>query len=349
MPPAAAHKSCATARRHNEDPMIAKRQAVHWALAAAALLLVVAPGARGQPKKSATKKTTTTAPVVQPTASEGSTATAIRGRPANPAALKAVTAALKTALSKPAIQSAVRVELLRQLRASRPIAVLSGAWVSVINMGGVYAVPAIRAELVSSLGVSGPPLLGAAGTPPTSLTLAYTRISLGRILMPNVRGIENSLGVDALKSHMTEGLLGDVGGAVLAGFDVVIAPADFVLGYVDDAVDAVIQAGIAVGTAAANNSGSHDPNADPDRDGIVNWKDDDDDGDGVTDQQDNYPADPNKSICDCGRGRGMAFGTSVAANLLPTLMNGAAMAARATRVSLGPAVPGQAGTLAIAF
>jgi hypothetical protein len=328
--------------------MIASRPMVRWGVLAAALLQLIAAPAWGQSKKAATKKTTTP-PIVQPTASQGSTATAIRGRPANVAAAKSVAAALKTALTKPAVQNAVRTELLRQLRANRPIALLSGSWVSVINMGLVYAIPAVRVELVSSLGVNGPQLLGAASTLPGGLTLAFTRISLGRILMPSVRGIENTLGVDALSSHMTEGLLGDIAGAVFAGVDVVMAPADFVVGLAVDAVGAVTQAGIEVGTATANNGGSYDPNADPDGDGIANWKDDDDDGDGVSDQQDNYPADPKQSICDCGRGRGMAFGTSVAANLLPTLVSGATMAARATRVSLGPAVPGQAGTLTMSF
>lgn len=332
--------------------MIAKRQVVQWAAMAATLVLAAAAPAWGQVKKAPTKTSTTAFPVVQPTASEGSTASAIRGRPANPAALKAVTAALKSALGKPAIQSAVRVELLRQLRASRPIAVVSGAWVSVINMGGVYAVPAIRAQLVSSLGVNGPQLIGAASSPPTSLTLAFTRISLGRILMPSVRGIESSIGVEALKSHMTEGVFGDIGAALDAGVDVVIGPGEFVLEKVVDAIEAAVEAGIAVGTQAADangNSGSYDPNADLDGDGIANWKDDDDDGDGVTDQNDNYPSDPKKTICDCGRGRGMAFGTSVTTTLLPALVSGATMVARSTRVSLGAVVTGQAGTLAIAF
>lgn len=330
--------------------MNAKPRVVRWELLAAALMLTAAPQAWGQVKKSPAKKTTKTpTPVVQPTASEGSTATAIRGRPANPAALKAVSAALRTALGKPVVQSAVRTELLRQLRTSRPIAVLSGSWVSVINMAGVYAVPAVRAELVTALGANGLQLLGAASAPPTSLTLAFTRISLGRILMPNVQGIERSLGVDAFKSHVTEGLLGDIGGGALAGVHIIMYPVDLVLGYVDDAVAAVVEAGANVGESAANNTGSYDPNADPDGDGIANWKDDDDDGDGVTDQQDNYPSDPKKSICDCGRGRGMAFGTSVPTNFLPTLVSGATAAARAARVSLGPVVSGQTGTLAIAF
>lgn len=55
--------------------MIANRQLGRWGVLAAALLQLIAPPAWGQSKKAPTKKTATAPPpVVQPTASEGSTA-----------------------------------------------------------------------------------------------------------------------------------------------------------------------------------------------------------------------------------------------------------------------------------
>jgi len=293
-----------------------------------ALNLTAADTVAAQKKTAPTKKPAPPT-TVTPTASEGSTATAIRGRPANPAAAKAVAAALKTALAKPAVKNAVRAEVLRQLRSQHPIAVISNAWVTVVKLGPVYAIPSIRTELVSSLGSNGSQLIDAAGG---GLAIAFTAASLGRLLMPDiVRDVEAAIGVDALKGHITEGLIGDLVGAALDGVDGVVDWND--QGILQETFDFVTKYG---------------PSGDWDQDGIANWRDDDDDNDGVKDDKDRFPRDSSKSICDCGRGRAMAFG-SVTTDFLPTLINAASAAARGPRVALGPAIAGQPGILAIVF
>lgn len=315
--------------------MIAKQlvRSVAGLLAFAAVVLAPERGEAQRPKTAPTKKPTTQTPTVQPTASEGSTAMAMRGRPANPAAAKAVANALKTALAKPAVKNAVRAEVLRQLRSQRPIAIVSGAWVTVINMRQMYAVPIVQAELLASLGSNGPQLIGGAG----GLAVAFTRVSLGKLLMPDmVRGVEATIGVDALKSHMTDGLLGDIIGGALDG----------VAGVIDDSQVFPDEVGDWFERAA--DAARYGPDSDWDMDGIPASQDDDDDGDKVPDTKDRFPNDSSKSICDCGRPQAMAFG-SVTTDFLPTLINGVRAAARAPRVALGPAIAGQPGILAIVF
>ena len=97
----------------------------------------------------APKKQTTTVqvPKVDVTASEGSTAVAIRGRPATPAAGRAVNDAFRRALAKSAVRRASETAMHAQLRTTSPIALVNGYWVIPIDLGRIYNDSTVRAAL----------------------------------------------------------------------------------------------------------------------------------------------------------------------------------------------------------
>lgn len=295
-------------------------------------------------KKSPPKKTTTTPPpVVNPTASEGTTAIAARGRPASTAAGRAVNGALRKALADANVRNAVRAEVLRQLRVRSPLAIVNGYWVSAIDLTPVYQAPGVRPALVSALGVNGPQLINDAGVSGDRLTLVFTPAGLGQIVIPEfMADITSTLGVNALKSQMTDFVVGPVLLIfVLAGtgFGLTAMIADTVLNIWEHAVFAYNDYKQVWG-----------PNADPDGDGIPNKDDPDDDGDGYNDDQDNYPHDASRHICDCGR-PALSFASSAAGEILPSLVAAlnAAQAQSPRALSLGPLASGRPNTLAILF
>jgi hypothetical protein len=310
--------------------MIAKRQVVQRAVLAAALVLAAAPQAWGQVKKAPTKKTTTAPPVVTPTASEGSTATAIRGRPASTAAGRAVNGALKTALAKANVQNAVKAEVQRQVRVRRPRALVNGYWVTVIDLASVYQAAAVRPVLLASLGVNGPQLINDAALSVDRLMLAFTPGAFGQVVLPEFTAdITKTLGVNAVRGHMT-----DIGPIVMilvlagSGFLTTFSLANSLAGFLDWL-------------------GREDPPECEDRSETGDC-----DGDGKQNSEDDYPFDPEKSICDCGRPHaGISLTTSIAADVLQSLVRiqTATQAQSARALSLGRLTQGQAGTLAVIF
>lgn len=310
--------------------MIAKRQVVQWEVLAAALVLAVAPQAWGQVKKAPTKKTTTTPPVVQPTASEGSTAIAARGRPVSTAAGRAVNAALKTALASANVQNAVKAEVLRQVRVRRPCALVNGYWVTVIDLAPVYQAAGVRPALLGSLGVNGPQLINDAAISADRLMLSFTPAAFGQVVLPQfTAAITNTLGVNALRGRMTD-IAPLVMIVVLAGsgFITTVSLADSFAAFLDWLF-------------------REDPPECAD-----NGDTGDCDGDGVQNSEDDYPFDKDKSICDCGRPRAaISLTTSAAGDVLQSLVRiqNATQAQSARAVSLGALPQSQANTLEVIF
>ncbi len=325
--------------------MITERRVVRWAILAAALLLAVAPQAWGQVKKAPTKKTTTAPPVVQPTASEGSTAIAARGRPVSTAAGRAVNGALQKALADANVRNAVRAEVLRQLRVRRPIALVNGYWVGAIDLVPLYQATAVRRALLASLGVNGPQLINDAGTSADRLVVSFVPAGFGQIALPEfMADITSTLGVDALKSHMADFVVGPVLLIVVlagTGAGITIMFAEMAAMWWEW-----------LSMKYNDYTTSTGPTKDFDGDGIPNKDDKDDDNDGVPDKDDNYPYDPLRSICDCGRPRAaISLTTSMASDFLPSLVRvlNATQAQRARAFSLGTLVQGQPNTLAVIF
>ncbi|MGH7717954.1 MAG: hypothetical protein ACREON_03800 [Gemmatimonadaceae bacterium] len=252
-----------------------------------------------------------------------------------------VGAALQTALAKPAVRTAVKAEVSRQLRVNRPIAVVNGYWVSAVNLGSLYQVPAVRTELLSALGPNGPQLIGGATVDPDRIGIAFTPQQLADLMLGDLmRDVTASLAGEALALART-----DVFG-------------------VDDAIIVALAVGVVVGLVSAevlhHHSGVGDSPAPPtvdtsagdnDGDGVKDYMDDDDDNDGTVDAEDSYPYDSSKSICACGRGRGIALTKAARGDLLPALIStlNAARAAQAKRVTLGPVVSGQTASLTFVF
>lgn len=323
--------------------MIAKPQVMRWEMLAAALMLAAAPQAWAQVKKAPTKKTTTAPPVVQPTASEGSTAIAARGRPVSTAAGRAVNGALRKALADANVRNAVRSEVLRQLRVRSPLAIVNGYLVSGIDLKPVYQAPGVRPALLASLGVNGPQLINEAGVSGDRLTIVFTPAGLGQIVLPEfMADITSTLGVDALRTQMTDFVVGPVLLIfVLAGtgFGLTAMIADTILNIWEHSV-----------LAYNDYKQVWGPNADPDNDGLKNKDDPDDDGDGYNDDKDNYPHDASKHICDCGR-PAASFSGSAAGDILPSLIAAlnATQAQSARAFSLGALAPGRSNTLAVIF
>ena len=324
--------------------MISKKRLVRatgWVLACSALLLGATERLGAQAKKAApTKKPTTQTPVVTPTASEGSTAIAARGRPASTAAGRAVNGALKTALANANVRNAVRAEVLRQLRVRRPFAVVDGYLVSAIDLAPVYQTAGVRPALLAALGVNGPQLVNQARVSGDRLTLVFTPASFGQIVMPKFSAdLTATLGVIAVKNHMT-----DVGPLVMilvlagSGTLTVISLAESLAAFVE--------------WLFREDPDPTSPDRDYDGDGLTNAEDPDDDNDGVPDSEDNYPYDDDKSICDCGRPQAaISLTTGAAGDMLPSLVNflNATQPQRARAISLGAIVQGQSAVLGLVF
>lgn len=314
--------------------MISKRwlvQATGSLLACGALLLGATERLGAQAKKTPpTKKPTTQTPVVVPTASEGSTAIAARGRPVSTAAGRAVNGALKTSLANGNVRNAVRAEVLRQLRVRRPLAVVNRYLVSAIDLAPVYQAAGVRPALLTALGANGPQLIDQARVSADRLMIVFTPAAFGQIVMPQFTAdMTATLGVNALKNHMT-----DVGPLVVA----------VVLGLAGTGILIEITESIA---AFLDWLFREDPPECSD-----NGPTGDCDGDGVQNSEDDYPFDKDKSICDCGRPRAaISLTTSAAGDVLPSLVNllNATQAQRAKAVSLGAIVLGQSAVLGLVF
>ncbi len=322
--------------------MITKKlvRSVAGLLAFAAVVLAPERGEAQRPKTAPTKKPTIQTPTVQPTASEGSTAIAARGRPVSTAAGRAVNAALKTALANASVRNAVRTELLRQLRVRRPLALVDGYWVSAIDPATVYQSASVRPVLLAALGTNGPQLIDAARVSADRIMVAFVPATLGQLVMPNfARDITASIGIDALQSHMT-----DITGLEIAFF---IFASYMVMGVVGEFGGLLIDY---ISYRYEQYVSQTGPNHDLDGDGIPNKDDKDDDGDGYDDDKDSFPHDASRHICDCGRPV-ISFGTSAAGDFLPSLVSAlnATQAQRAKAVSLGAIVQGQSTVLGLVF
>ncbi|MFN2397732.1 MAG: hypothetical protein ABR543_03655 [Gemmatimonadaceae bacterium] len=261
------------------------------------------------------------------------------------AASSAVRAAFLTSLAQPAVSAAAKAEIQRQLRANRPMAFISGTWVTLVDLGLVYGNPSVRAALSASLGQSGPTLVDAAILDPARILLVFTPQQLGQLMMGDLaKEITASMNPGALQGNVTDnaviGVLfvfgvGVVTGAILTEF----------LHHYTASEDAPEPA-----------TPPYDPMADPDGDGEANETDIDDDGDryfddtnGVpNDGEDDYPDDPNRHICDCGR-PGIYFGKAITTEMANALHAslGAARAQLRTAVSLGAVQAGQTATIGI--
>lgn len=273
-------------------------------------------------------------------AQRGATATP-RSRPVSSAAGRAVNVALKTALANSGVRNAVRVEVARQLSARRPIALVNGYWVSVVDLAHAYEAAAVRPALQAALGTNAPQLIAQARVSADRLMLVFTPGTLAGIMIPGFsRDITATIGVDALKNHMT-----DVGPLVM----IVVLGVSGTIGVISVAnTIAVIWEWLSM--QYNDYTQATGPNVDFDGDGIPNKDDKDDDNDNVPDEDDNYPHDPTRSICDCGR-PALAFMSGTAGDILPTIVSTltAAQAQRSRAVSLGTIGPGSGNPMAIVF
>ena len=292
-----------------------------------------------QVSKAAPKKTSPSVqlPKVDVTASEGTTATAIRGRPANPAAVKSVNAAIKAVAVKPEVRAALLAEVRRQVRTGRPLALVDGYWVSAIAMAPVYQVPVIRTELVAALGPGAPQLIAAAAGAREGVAVTFTPAQLGASLMSDMLQGVGGIAKTALKGRMTDVTADNVLFVVSYGLG------GLGTGSLVDLVRHIMNEGSSAGTTSNNNG-------DLDGDGIPDSSDADDDGDGYNDDSDHYPRDSSRHICDCGL-PAVFLGSSGGADLLPGLVAvlGAARAQATQPLSLGVVAPGQSGSLVLLF
>ncbi|MGQ0639595.1 MAG: hypothetical protein ACT4P6_02325 [Gemmatimonadaceae bacterium] len=312
------------AKRHMLRSLIA-------AIASGLLLSTASDAVAAQSKqKPATKKPTTQTPIVTPTASEGTTAIAARGRPATSPAGRAVNAALKTALANANVRNAVRAEVLRQLRVRRPFAIVNGYLASAIDLTSVYQAAGVRPALLAALGVNGPQLIKDAGVSADRLTISFVPATFGQIVLPQFMGdITRTLGVNALQNHMT-----DVGPLLMivvlagSGFITTVSLANSLAAFLDWLF-------------------REDPPECED-----NMPTGDCDGDGVQNGEDEYPFDEDKQICDCGRPRAaISLTTSAAGDILPSLVSvlSATQPQKAKAISLGAVSLGQPVSLAFVF
>jgi len=187
-------------------------------------------------------------------------------------------------------------------------------WAIPVDLGLVYALSPVRSALTSALGANGEITLNGAIVDPGRIAISFTSQQLGSLMLGEiVKDIAGSFAKGALQNKMTE---------VVGVDDVMI---------VCLVAGGAFLAGAAIrewwdGSNAGSNSGSnngwnpaaYDPNADPDGDGKPNGQDDDDDGDGVPDEEDYYPDDKNRSICDCS-GRGGIFYGGVGKEVVNTV------------------------------
>jgi hypothetical protein len=260
--------------------------------------------------------------------------------------------AFRAALAQPTVRTAVKAEFLRQLRINRPVALIDGYWVTLIDMGKVYDVPAVRAGLLTNLPAGSGIQVDAAILDPGRLGISFTPGQLGSITGSMARDLMASLGVDAMKTKITDLLgpliLGGLAGMAIAGTLMLPTLADNStwadwIGYGNN----------------TNQPGPppppYDPYGDPDGDGQQNYKDNDDDNDGYPDgdpdtgQIDEYPEDPDRHICDCGRPGGVFFGASFPQGLAAALFAALDLAKAQTRaaISLGAVQAGTAASIRV--
>lgn len=314
--------------------MTVSRSGLRFGMCIMALALIQLPSRDAWAQRTTTTKKTTP--------SQSSSASAVRSKPVSTAAGRAVNSALQKALATSSVQNAMKAEVLRQLRVRRPLAIVNGYWVGAIDLTAVYNAPAVRPVLLAALGVNGPQLIKDAAVSADRLVMSFAPTVLGRIILPEFNaGVTGALGVDAVKAHMTDFVVGPVllvvvVGASALGFGYSMAGA---LGVFLDwlfAPDPV--------------QGPTDPGGDFDGDGLSNAEDPDDDNDGVSDDKDNYPYDKDRSICDCGR-PAVSLATTSLGDFLPSfiLTLNATQTQRAKARSLGAVGQGQAGSLAILF
>lgn len=253
------------------------------------------------------------------------------------AASSAVRAAFLTALAQPAVSAAAKAEIQRQLRVNRPMAFISGTWVSLVDLGRVYGHPGVRAAITASLGQSGPTLVNAAILDPGRIVLAFTPQQLGQLMMGEItKDLAASMAPGALQGNVTDGLLIEV--LVMMGVTIVVTAL----------VVEVLHHHMESDPDPTPTPPAYDPDADDNGNGIPNYMDTDDDGDGYADGQDAYPNDPNRHICDCGR-PGIYFGTAITdqlANALHSALSTAKAQLR-TGVSLGAVQAGQTAAIRI--
>jgi hypothetical protein len=294
--------------------------------------------AQAQASKPKKKSTTVQVPKVDVTASEGSTAGAIRGRPSPPAGGRAVNDALKTALAKPNVRAALRAEVLRQLRVNRPIALVDGHWVSAIKLVTAYRAPSVRPELIALLGPNGAQLIDAAGASTDGIIVAFTPAQLGRLLMGDIpKDLLGTFAPAAVRTMMTDITADNVLFVVTYGLG------GLATGSLVDFARYLMNENSGAGAPSGNTG-------DLDGDGVPDSADQDDGGDGFDDDKDHYQRDSSKHICDCGR-PAVFFGTSAGSDLLPGLLStlGTARARIPQAVLLGAVAPGQGGSLALFF
>ncbi len=260
------------------------------------------------------------------------------------AATSSVAAAFKTALAKPAVRSAVRAELIRQLHARQPFALVNGYWASAIDIGQIYVAPAVRPELLAALGANGPQLIGAATAGTERITILFTPGRLGpTVIGTGVRNLMDSFAAGALKNTMTELDFGRQSDRV----ENILFVTTYGLGGIGTGTLVDLIRTVMTSDGNANASAK---NTDLDGDGVPDDQDQDDDGDGWNDDSDHYPRDASKHICDCGR-PAVSFTSGVRAELLPELLStlNTAQARLATAVSLGPVASGQSTSIAATF
>jgi hypothetical protein len=215
--------------------------------------------------------------------------------------------AFRAVLPQPTVRTAVKTEVLRQLAVNRPVALISGMWATLIDMGKVYGVPTVRTALVAKLPAGGGIQVNEAILDPGRIGISFTPGELGSLLGTTVKDVKATLGVDAAMNKMTDGALV----LILAGLAGAGAATLLVLPTLVDGSTWADWLGYGSNTSPTPTP-PYDPNADPDNDGKTNMYDEDDDDDGYPDEEDQYPDDPNRHICDCGRPPPVVFfGTSV--------------------------------------
>jgi hypothetical protein len=258
----------------------------------------------------------------------------------NTTALTAVSAAFRTALANPTVRTAAKTEIQRQLRTNRPLALISGSWVTAIDIGRVYGLASVRPTLTATLGASGPTLVNAAIVDPGRIVLAFTPAQLGALMMADmVKDITATVGVSALKAHMTDMMLIDI--LIGVGIGAVGIALFMEVWHHHSGDDA----------APAPTNPPNDPLGNTDGDPYLNWEDPDDDNDSYADEHDQYPNDKDRHICDCSGRGGIYFSSAITdalANALHTTY-GSAVAGSRAGLSLGAVQTGQTAAIRVVF
>jgi hypothetical protein len=220
---------------------------------------------------------------------------------------------------------------------------VNGYWVGGVDLASVYQAAGVRPALLAALGTNGPQLIDQALVSADRLTLVFTPATVGRIVLPEfATDITTTLGLAALQHHMT-----DVGPVV-----VIIVVAASGLGLLAMTADIAWNVWERLSMAYYDYTHYTGPDKDFDGDKKLNKDDEDDDNDGYNDDEDNYPYDPTRHICDCGRPRAaISFTTGTAGDYLPSLVSvlNATHTQKAGALSLGAITSGRAPTLALVF